>query len=225
VCDDDLRVLALAAMEAEDLGSTLVFRSGPSYVRARLGQAPRRPLDGDAVGRVLKTCGGDGHGLVVIGSHVAVTTRQLDRLLEERRPTLVTLGETEETIGYVSGALARGTTVLATGRTVRLGDSPDESLAIARGISASVVEVVAAAIKRVRPRWVVAKGGITSSDIATAALRVTRAWARGTLEPGIISLWEPAAGTPNCVPLVVFAGNVGTEDSLVRVVAALEAAA
>jgi uncharacterized protein YgbK (DUF1537 family) len=225
VCDDDLRVLALAAMEAEDLGSTLLFRSGPSYVRARLGQAPRRPLDRDAVRRVLETCGGAGHGLVVIGSYVAATTRQLDRLLEERRPALITLGETEETIEYVSSALAHGTTVLATSRTVRPGDSPDESLMIARGISASVVEVVASVIKRTRPRWVVAKGGITSSDIATAALGVTRAWARGTLEPGIISLWEPAANTPHRVPLVVFAGNVGTEDSLVQVVAALEAAA
>jgi uncharacterized protein YgbK (DUF1537 family) len=72
---------------------------------------------------------------------------------------------------------------------------------------------------------VVAKGGITSSDVATGALGVRRAWARGTLEPGIISLWEPAEGTTHRVPLVVFAGNVGDDESLVRVVSSLEAAA
>jgi uncharacterized protein YgbK (DUF1537 family) len=224
VCDDDLRVLALSAMDAEEAGSTLVFRSGPSYVRARLGQAPRPPLRGDAIRRVLDACAGEGHGFVVVGSHVAATTRQLDRLLEERRPALVMLGGEEETIEHVSRVLAHGTTVLATGRTVERDDSPDESLGIARRISASLVKVVASTLERTRPRWLVAKGGITSSDIATTALGLRRAWARGTLESGIISLWEPAEGTARRVPLVVFAGNVGTDESLVRVVAALEAA-
>jgi uncharacterized protein YgbK (DUF1537 family) len=226
VCDDDLRVLALASMEAEDAGATLVFRSGPSYVRARLGQEPRPPLSQSQIRQVLDACGaGGGHGLVVIGSHVATTTRQLEHLLEERSPALVTLARTDETIEQVSGALSSRTTVLATSRTVERGGSADESLAIARGVSAAVVDVVRGAVARTRPRWVVAKGGITSSDVATEALGVRRAWARGAMEPGIISLWEPAEGTAHRVPLVVFAGNVGTDDSLVRVVSALEEAA
>ena len=44
VCDDDLRVLALALAEAETNGTRLLYRVGPSFVRARAGQAGRTPL-------------------------------------------------------------------------------------------------------------------------------------------------------------------------------------
>ncbi|MCZ0989147.1 hypothetical protein O1M54_32100 [Streptomyces diastatochromogenes] len=45
VGDDDLRVLALAAAEAEESGTRLLYRVGPSFVRARAGQPahPRSP--------------------------------------------------------------------------------------------------------------------------------------------------------------------------------------
>lgn len=45
VCDDDLRVLALALAEAEEKGTRLLYRVGPSFVRARAGQSahPRSP--------------------------------------------------------------------------------------------------------------------------------------------------------------------------------------
>ncbi|MCX5418210.1 hypothetical protein [Streptomyces sp. NBC_00078] len=44
VCDDDLRVLALALAEAEENGTRLLYRVGPSFVRARAGQGARAPL-------------------------------------------------------------------------------------------------------------------------------------------------------------------------------------
>jgi uncharacterized protein YgbK (DUF1537 family) len=68
---------------------------------------------------------------------------------------------------------------------------------------------------------VVAKGGITSSDIATQALGIRRAIVRGTLLPGIVSLWEIACGPFQGTPYVVFAGNVGDDESLRAVVAKL----
>lgn len=39
LCDDDLRVLALASAAAEGSGARLLYRVGPSFVRARAGQA------------------------------------------------------------------------------------------------------------------------------------------------------------------------------------------
>ncbi|MEV5735045.1 nucleotide-binding domain containing protein [Streptomyces sp. NPDC052292] len=62
-----------------------------------------------------------------------------------------------------------------------------------------------------QPAFVVAKGGITSSDTATHGLEIRRAWARGTLLPGIVSLWEPVDGPAAGIPYIVFAGNVGDD--------------
>ena len=79
--ENDLLLLARALQRAEDAGSTFVYRVGPPFVRARIGQAPRAPLtaaearpadfapESDAVG-----------GLVVVGSHVGLTGRQVDAL-------------------------------------------------------------------------------------------------------------------------------------------------
>jgi uncharacterized protein YgbK (DUF1537 family) len=68
------------------------------------------------------------------------------------------------------------------------------------------------------PRFVVAKGGITSSDVATDGLGIRRAWVRGTLLPGIVSVWSAVDGAAPGMPYVVFAGNVGDDRSLAQVV-------
>ena len=75
--------------------------------------------------------------------------------------------------------------------TLAAGPDADASLDLARRVSAALVEIVRAGVRRRSRGWVVAKGGITSSDLATEALGIRRAWARGTLLPGIVSLWEP----------------------------------
>ena len=72
-----------------------------------------------------------------------------------------------------------------------------------------------------RPGFVLAKGGITSSDTATEGLGIRRAWTRGTMLPGIVSLWEPVAGLAHGIPYIVFAGNVGDDQALATVVATL----
>jgi uncharacterized protein YgbK (DUF1537 family) len=67
-----------------------------------------------------------------------------------------------------------------------------------------------------RPAWVIAKGGITSHDVAARSLGIRRATVLGQLLPGMISVLraeradEDVAG----MPYVVFAGNVGGDDAL-----------
>ena len=68
------------------------------------------------------------------------------------------------------------------------------------------------------PRFVVAKGGITSSDVAARGLGIGRAYTRGPMLPGIVSLWEPMAGPARGVPYIVFPGNVGDDQALADVV-------
>ncbi|MFJ8048695.1 four-carbon acid sugar kinase family protein [Streptomyces luteogriseus] len=223
VCDDDLRVLALALAETEENGTRLLYRVGPSFVRARAGQAARAPL----TPAELRPLRGDApHGLIVVGSHVALTTRQLDRLRErggiaEYELDVALLLDEERRDAHISevavaaaGALDSADAVIRTSRVLVTGADADDSLAISRRVSVALVEAVRQVNAIRRPAFVVAKGGITSSDTATHGLEIRRAWARGTLLPGIVSLWEPTDGLAAGIPYIVFAGNVGGTDAL-----------
>ncbi|WP_288027191.1 nucleotide-binding domain containing protein, partial [Arthrobacter sp.] len=81
----------------------------------------------------------------------------------------------------------------------------------------AVVEVVNRVLKTAPPRFVIAKGGITSSDVAAHGLEIRHAMVRGPMLPGIVSLWEPVDGPAKGIPYVVFAGNVGDDQSLADV--------
>ena len=114
--------------------------------------------------------------------------------------------------------LTGGNVVIGTSRALVTGPDGASSLDIARRVSTAVVEVVQAVLAARPPRFVVAKGGITSSDVATRGLSITRAVVRGPMLPGIVSLWEPSDGPARGIPFIVFAGNVGGEQSLADVV-------
>ncbi len=76
----DLLVVAAAARVAEAAGRTLVYRVGPSFVRARAGLGPATRLDRAELGAIrARSAAAGAHGLVVVGSHVAMTTEQLQR--------------------------------------------------------------------------------------------------------------------------------------------------
>lgn len=231
VTENDLRALALGLAEAESRGKRLLYRVGPPFVRARIGQAARSPLDREGAFAGTGGVGGDGGGLIVVGSHVGVTTRQLAVLTREHHHATVVELQVEavlddsrgpehlaSTVSAVAAALADSDVILHTSRLqVRAGD-PRESLRIARTVSAAVVDVVRRTLLVRRPRFVVAKGGITSSDVAAYGLGIRHAIVRGPMLPGIVSLWEPVDGPARGIPYVVFAGNVGDEQSLLDVV-------
>lgn len=92
------------------------------------------------------------------------------------------------------------------------------SLRLARTVSAAVVEVVQRTLAGHGPRFVIAKGGITSSDVAVSGLQIRHGIIRGPMLPGIVSLWEAVDGPAAGIPYVVFAGNVGDDRSLLEVV-------
>ena len=80
------------------------------------------------------------------------------------------------------------------------------------GVSRALVRLVSGL--GVRPRFLVAKGGITSSDIGVLALGVRRATVLGQALPGV-PVWQlgPESRFPG-MAYVVFPGNVGDEDAL-----------
>ncbi|SHI92637.1 Uncharacterized conserved protein YgbK, DUF1537 family [Actinomyces denticolens] len=232
--ENDLLLLALALQRAEEEGSTFVYRVGPPFVRARIGQRPHPPLTPDQAQPASTAPATDARGgLIVVGSHVGLTGRQVDALrAATSTPELVldvpTILDPQRRDAHVldiahraAAALADGNIVVRRGGAFVPGRDPEESLDFARRVSAAVVETVQRIVAARCPRFVIAKGGITSSDVASKGLGISRAIVRGPMLPGIISLWEPQDGPAAGVPYIVFAGNVGDDDSLAVVVETL----
>jgi uncharacterized protein YgbK (DUF1537 family) len=232
VTENDLRALSLGLEEAERRGKKLLYRVGPPFGRARIGQEIRAELSAAEAyaGNAPSTVG----GLIVVGSHVGVTTRQLKALTEQHSAArimeidvdklLAAESETDgvaaylgQTVDAIVDALHGGDVIVHTSRLLIKTDNPAESLRIARTVSAAVVAVVNRTLKTFPPRFVIAKGGITSSDVAAHGLEIRHAIVRGPMLPGIVSLWEPVDGPAKGIPYVVFAGNVGDDQSLADV--------
>ncbi|HET8914092.1 MAG TPA: four-carbon acid sugar kinase family protein [Propionibacteriaceae bacterium] len=240
--DADQQVVVLALLRAEAADKNFIYRIGPSFVRARTGQHATPPVDGPRLREIFaprpdasdETRPATKHGLIAVGSHVGLTTRQLDRLRDRGKiieveltvPTLLDDSARERHVNDIAGQAATmlrnndadSDIVIRTSRTLVTGDDAVSSLVIARTVSAALVGTVREIVSQVRPAFVLAKGGITSSDTATEGLGIRRAWCRGTMLPGIISLWEPVTGPAQGIPYIVFAGNVGDDNALAAVV-------
>jgi uncharacterized protein YgbK (DUF1537 family) len=227
VTENDFRALALGLEEAERRGKKLLYRVGPPFVRGRIGQEVRTALTSEEAyeGNAPSEAG----GLIVVGSHVGVTTRQLKALTEQHGAARIVeidveilLGENageylDDTVETVVAALRGGDVIVHTSRLLIKTADAAESLRIARTVSAAVVAVVNRTLKTFPPRFVIAKGGITSSDVAAHGLEIRHAIVRGPMLPGIVSLWEPVDGPAKGIPYIVFAGNVGDDQSLADV--------
>ena len=223
----DLDAFVLAVFEAERKGKRFLFRTAASFVAAYAASEPRALL---AAGEIAPA--GRGGGVVLVGSHVGKTTKQLGRLLESGRlvsvevpvGSLLDVSQRSRVVAdaarRISDGLAKGAgVVLFTSREVVRSADAAENLAIGEAVSSGLVEIVLRVESR--PRWIVAKGGITSSDIATRALAVKRATVLGQALPGV-PVWR--LGDESRWPglgYVVFPGNVGNENALSRLVGSL----
>ncbi|HTT52706.1 MAG TPA: four-carbon acid sugar kinase family protein [Streptosporangiaceae bacterium] len=234
----DLDTVAYGVLLAQRAGQAFLFRTGPSFVRALAGQDAQPPLRGARLWP-----GGAGRagqpGLIVVGSHVGRTSRQLAALrarggtagIELNVPAVLdgAPGVTATTARQAAAALRHSDVLLYTSRAVVAGRDPADSLAIARTVSAALAAVVRDIVASdtggrdtlgPRPGWIVAKGGITSHDVAVQGLGIRRAVVAGQLFPGLISVFHPAEAAPAAagLPYVVFAGNVGDDGTLAQVV-------
>lgn len=222
-CRRDLEVVVLGALQAEARGRRLLYRTAASFVALRAGLAPRPLLGAAELGL------GPGGGLVVVGSYVPKTTGQLEELLRLGgvRPVELEVaavlddarraGAIASAARKVEAGLRGGEdVVLFTSRALVRGPDGASSLAIGQRVSSALVEAVRALA--LRPRYLLAKGGITSSDIATAALGVRRALVLGQVLPGV-PVWR--LGAESAWPglaYIVFPGNVGGPGALADVV-------
>lgn len=167
-----------------------------------------------------------------MGSYVPKTSAQLSALLATGSITPIELDvgallDDERRALTLSTALsalntalaAGGDTAVYTSRELITASDPAASLAIGRRVSDALIYLVQNL--SVAPRYLIAKGGITSSDTATLGLGVRRAVVLGQALPGV-PVWQ--LGSEAKFPglgYVVFPGNVGSDTALADLVARL----
>ena len=221
--DCDVKVLATALYRAMAKGRNYTVRCAAALVKA-LGNISDRPL----LRREEMVTGESRHGgIIVVGSHTKKTTAQLEALkgvegiefIEMNSDLVLTPGALEEEAAAItarcSQLIAQGQTCCVSTKRALLtveNDTPEEALLRSVRISDAVQSCVAGLTAT--PAFVVAKGGITSSDVGVKALRTRRAWVLGQIRPGI-PVWrtDGASRFPG-VPYVIFPGNVGEESTL-----------
>ena len=227
--DMDVSVLGIMGVAA-GFGKRFVFRTGAAFVSTRLGIDSIPPLTAEQLGidRAKNAMG----GLIVAGSYVPKTTAQLQRLIDRRgdklqtvtlqvKDLLVSSGHAaqviETAIAEAEQQLEAGEDVLVmTSRDLIKGRDERESLQIGSTVAAAVRKFVKGL--RVRPRYVIGKGGITSSDLATDWLKMKRATIVGQAAAGV-PIWKCEEEEPSKPDLlVIWPGNVGGEDTLCDVV-------
>jgi uncharacterized protein YgbK (DUF1537 family) len=216
----DLEVFVHGLLQAESAGRRYLFRTAASFVRIRAGILPQpllRPSD-------IRDAGPEG-GLVIVGSFIGRTTAQLEALLTVPAAAAIELvvdrlaetGSRRDEIGRVSAAAAHAIragrhAIVFTSRQLETALGRAGELKAGRIVSAALVEVVRAL--PVRPSFLVGKGGLTSSDVATEGLGMRRALVLGQAAPGV-PVWRmgPEARFPG-MSYVVWPGNVGGPGAL-----------
>ncbi|MGO1561622.1 hypothetical protein CZ771_00235 [Actinomycetales bacterium JB111] len=218
VTEADIDLIHAGLLSAWDRGARIVVRSASPLAARIAGVASRGllepPLTDDSP-RVLVVC----------GSHTSGATAQIERLRAATAARVITVSTTDAyrdpaAAGHEAAARARDAlatapvAVLASERTRHASDNT-----LAHG--AAVMNALTSAVRELAGEIdvVVAKGGITSSEVASTGLKATSADVLGQVLPGV-SVWNlHAAEGP--LTYVVVPGNVGGADALHRIVEAL----
>jgi uncharacterized protein YgbK (DUF1537 family) len=230
VCDAaayaDLEILACAFLAQEERGRRYIYRTAASWIPVYGGIPRRHTLRITEVTEGVRSTSAG--GLIVIGSHSSASTRQLSRLLEDEGVVGIEFSiprlqkdtpgkDIPRYVELIESAMSQGyDAVLYTTRDVTTGDDDVAYRELGANIMAALVQIVA--MLTVTPRFLLAKGGITASRLARAALGCNLAEVIGQVQPGV-TVWRidhspHLAGTP----YVVYPGNVGPDTGLAEVV-------
>ena len=220
----DVKVFCIALYRAMAAGKNYMFRTAAGFVKV-VGGITDIPLLTRKDMVVNET---DNGGVVVVGSHTAKTTAQLEELLKldnvvpvEFQSSIVLEGD-DAFYNEVKRCVAEEEKIIKSGKTAVCfterklltveNDTKESALIRSVKISDGVQRLVGDL--SITPAFVIAKGGITSSDVGTKALRVKCANVMGQIKPGI-PVWQTGSESrfPQ-TPYVIFPGNVGEVTTL-----------
>ena len=226
----DVKVFCVALYRAMAKGKVFMFRTAAAIVKV-MGAVTDQPLLTREQMVVKETSNG---GIVVVGSHTDKTTKQVECLKELADIEFIELDATlvKDDAAFeeeVKRCLAREEECIQAGKTVccytsrklitaDTGDKEDELR-----LSVKISDAVQSLVGRlsITPSFVIAKGGITSSDVGTKALAVKKANVLGQIKPGI-PVWQTGEESKfPMTPYVIFPGNVGEITTLKEAVEVL----
>jgi len=220
----DLDVFVGGLLAAEAQGRRFIYRTAASFVQVRAGLFARPLLTRSDLN--MPESGG---GLIVVGSYVPKTSAQITTLLSLPQIASVRVNvealldeiRWQGTIEHIAQSAERElrnerTVVIYTSRELVTGNDPESNLSIGSRVSDGLIAILG--LISTRPRYLIAKGGITSSDVATKGLGVKRALVLGQILPGV-PVWQlgPESKYPG-MPYIVFPGNVGGPGALAEAV-------
>ncbi|WHY72918.1 four-carbon acid sugar kinase family protein [Fictibacillus enclensis] len=224
--EGDVKIFTAALIQAINAGKNFLFRSAAALPKVIGGVQDKALLTRN---EMIQEETGHG-GLIIIGSHVKKTTEQLERLKKIKEIEFIEFNshlvleperfkqETDRVIETTESLVRSGKTVAVYTSRERLDlgeNKKEEELKLSVAISDAVTSIVTRL--QVKPNFLIAKGGITSSDVGTKGLNVKRATVAGQVRPGI-PVWR--TGDESKYPgmsYVIFPGNVGTKSDLKEV--------
>ena len=217
----DVEIFALALIKAYAAGKNFIFRTAAAFTKV-IGGVANKPL---LTKPELVEENNPHGGLIIVGSHVKKTTAQLDELKKLSSVEFIEfdvsdLSAVDKIIRRAEENISRGqTTAIYTSRVVLTAGSEEKNLQLSVKISDALTSIVNRL--NVRPKFLIAKGGITSSDVGTKGLSVKKALVLGQVAPGI-PVWK--IGSESKFPgmsYIIFPGNVGAVDTLRKIVETL----
>lgn len=223
----DLKVFAIALYEAMEQGKNYMLRTAAALVKV-LGGISDQPLLTRQ--EMIVHENGNG-GIIVVGSHTQKTTDQLEALKSLEKVKFLEFNSDlvlEEDLFQkeITKVLKLEDELIQTGQTVvvftkrKLLTLQQDTKEAALLRSVKISDAVQSLVGRlsVVPSFVIAKGGITSSDIGTKALQVKKAYVMGQVKPGI-PVWQTGSESRfPLTPYIIFPGNVELTNTLKEVV-------
>lgn len=214
----DVEIFALALLKSN---KNFIFRTAAAFTKVIGGVADKNLLTKSELVDEKNPNG----GLIIVGSHVKKTTAQLDELKKLSTVEFIEfdvsdLSAVDKIIRQAEENISRGqTTAIYTSRVVLTAGSEEKNLQLSVKISDALTSIVNRL--NVRPKFLIAKGGITSSDVGTKGLSVKKALVLGQVAPGI-PVWKIGAESkfPG-MSYIIFPGNVGNVDTLRKIVETL----
>ena len=223
----DVKIFVIALVKAMNKGKNFMFRSAAALTKVIGGVSDKALLTREELVNEESNHG----GLVIIGSHVQKTTEQLEELKKSDAIKCIEFdvhlvlepekfqSEIDRIVEVTNRLISEGKNVAVYTRRERLDlgeGKKEEELKLSVKISDAVTSIVTKL--EVRPSFIIAKGGITSSDIGTKGLEVQRATVAGQIRPGI-PVWTTGSESKFAgIGYVIFPGNVGTKTDLREVV-------
>lgn len=218
----DLDGFARQVLATAGQGKRFLFRSAASLLTA-LADLPPQPVPAAEMATFVR---GGRPGVVLMGSHVGKSTRQLRHLLAETDAVglEIDLDRLEDADALVTDLIASVEAAMREGRGAVLYTSRGERRFATKAERLAFGDRVANLLVRIGQQlpadigFLISKGGITSNDTLSKALALRTARVLGQVHAGcsVVRCPEDHPRFP-ALPVVIFPGNVGGDATLTEV--------